>query len=63
MQVAFVTAWGDGFVTDGGIISQNGLSDPRPFFDTLSTKPYLDRVRPAYFIMQRAEPIPYMHTL
>lgn len=46
-----MTAWGDGFVTDGSIISQYGLSDPRPFFDTLSTKPYLDRVRPAHFIM------------
>ena len=44
-QVAFVTAWGDGFVTDKAIISQNGLSDPTAFFDRLSTMPFLDRVR------------------
>ena len=44
-QSSFVTAWGDGFVTSPDIISANGLSDPRPFFETLSTKPYLDRVR------------------
>ena len=44
-QQSFVTAWGDGFVTDGGIISQYGLSDPRPFFDALVEKPYVDRVR------------------
>ena len=43
-QSSFVTAWGDGFVTNPDIISANGLSDPRPFFETLSTKPYLDRV-------------------
>ena len=46
-QVAFVTAWGDGFVTDQAIISQNGLSDPTAFFDRLSTMPFLDRVGPA----------------
>ena len=45
-QSSFVTAWGDGFVTDPTILSANGLSDPRPFFDTLATKPYLDRVSP-----------------
>ena len=44
-QQSFVTAWGDGFVTNGGIISQHGLSDPRPFFDALLEKPYVDRVR------------------
>ena len=44
-QASYVTAWGDGFVTKQGIISQNGLSDPKPFFDRLSTMPFLDRVR------------------
>jgi hypothetical protein len=44
-QQSFVTAWGDGFVTDDGIISQYGLSDPRPFFDVLLEKPYASRVR------------------
>ena len=43
-QSSFITAWGDGFVTDPAILSANGLSDPRPFFDTLATKPYLGRV-------------------
>ena len=43
-QSSFVTAWGDGFVTDPTILSANGLSDPRPFFDTLATKPYMGRV-------------------
>ncbi|BDA42796.1 probable major extracellular endoglucanase [Coccomyxa sp. Obi] len=37
-------AWGDGFVTDGDLISQDGLSDPRPFFDGLLSKPYVDQV-------------------
>ena len=44
-QQSFVTAWGDGFVTDAAIISQNGLSDPRPFFDALLKKAYVGRVQ------------------
>jgi Cellulase (glycosyl hydrolase family 5) len=36
--------WGDGFVTDATLISQNGLSDPNPFFQTLLTKPYVNQV-------------------
>ena len=43
-QHNFVTAWGDGFVTDPAIISQNRLSDPRPFFDALLGKAYVNRV-------------------
>ncbi len=43
-QSGFVTAWGDGFVTNKGVISQNGLSDPTAFFDRLSTMPFLNRV-------------------
>ncbi len=36
--------WGDGFATDPTLISQNGLSDPRPFFNSLLQKPYLNQV-------------------
>ena len=36
--------WGDGFVTDAGLIAEYGLSDPRPFFNMLLTMPYLDNV-------------------
>ena len=34
--------WGDGFATDR--VKQLGIQDPRPFFDTLLTRPYKDRV-------------------
>ena len=44
-QQNFVTAWGDGFVTDAAIISQHGLSDPRPFFNALLKKACVNRVR------------------
>ncbi|MBA2727273.1 MAG: cellulase family glycosylhydrolase [Parachlamydiaceae bacterium] len=36
--------WGDGFATDPTLISANGLSNPKSFFDTLLTKPYLNQV-------------------
>jgi len=36
--------WGDGFATDPTLISQNGLSDPNPFFKALMQKPYLNQV-------------------
>ena len=36
--------WGDGFVADPGLIDQYKLSDPKPFFNALTTKPYNDRV-------------------
>ena len=36
--------WGDGFVTDSSVISQYGLSDPNPFFQSLLQKPYLNQV-------------------
>lgn len=42
-QQGFVTAWGDGFVTDGALIAQHNLSDPRPFFDVLLEKAYVKR--------------------
>jgi aryl-phospho-beta-D-glucosidase BglC (GH1 family) len=41
-QSALQANWGDGFATTK--ISELGLSDPRPFFDALLTKPYKDRV-------------------
>ncbi len=58
-QSSFVTAWGDGFVTDPTILSANGLSDPRPFFDTLSTKPYLGRVS-AMPTASAGDPVPHV---
>lgn len=36
--------WGDGFVTNSSIISQNGLSDPNSFFKSLASKAYLNQV-------------------
>lgn len=36
--------WGDGFCTDADLIAKHGLSDPRPFFDAVATKPYATRV-------------------
>lgn len=43
-QTAWNMNWGDGFVTDPNIIRENGISDPRPFFDKLVKKPYVHRV-------------------
>ena len=45
-QTGFDTCWGNGFVTDYNLINQYGLSDPNPFFQTLLTKPYRNKVRP-----------------
>ncbi len=36
--------WGDGFVTDPVLIQRDNMSDPRPFFDDLLTRPYLNNV-------------------
>ena len=44
MQGGYVSNWGDGLVTDPATIAANGLSDPNGFFQTLLTKPYLDRM-------------------
>ncbi|KAK9854816.1 hypothetical protein WJX84_001530 [Apatococcus fuscideae] len=43
-QGGYVSNWGDGLVTDPATIAANGLSDPNGFFQTLLTKPYLDRM-------------------
>lgn len=36
--------WGDGFATTSAYLQRTGYSDPRPFFDVLMTKPYLNNV-------------------
>lgn len=36
--------WGDGFVSDDTVLRSTGLTDPRPFFNTLLGKPYLNNV-------------------
>lgn len=36
--------WGDGFATTAAYLNLTGLTDPRPFFNTLLTKPYLNNV-------------------
>ena len=43
-QLALNTNWGDGYCTDAGKIASLSLSDPRPFFRDLRTKPYAQRV-------------------
>ena len=43
-QLPYSMCWGDGFVTDKTIIAANSISDPNPFFTTLSSKPYLNNV-------------------
>ena len=43
-QLGVAMCWGDGFITDLGIIGQTGISDPNPFFQTLLGKPYLNNV-------------------
>ena len=36
--------WGDGFCVDPAKIASEGLSDPRPFFNSLAAKPYAQHV-------------------
>lgn len=43
-QLGFAQNWGDGFVTDDTVIAQYGLSDPKPFFNTVLTRPYANQV-------------------
>lgn len=43
-QQALGTNWGDGFATDTALVEGLGLSDPRPFFEALTTKPYQQQV-------------------
>lgn len=44
LQGGYVSNWGDGLVTDPTVIANTGISDPNGFFQTLLTKPYLDRM-------------------
>ncbi|BDA45059.1 hypothetical protein COCOBI_06-5390 [Coccomyxa sp. Obi] len=43
-QIPYAMNWGDGFVVDDRIIKEYGISDPKPFFDAVLTKPYRDLV-------------------
>ncbi|BDA41281.1 probable endoglucanase E1 [Coccomyxa sp. Obi] len=43
-QLAYAMCWGDGFVTDPYLIQNFGLTDPRPFLNTLQTKSYKNQV-------------------
>jgi hypothetical protein len=43
-QTSFGITWGNGFVTDYGLIQNFRLDDPNPFFRALLTKPYKNRV-------------------
>ena len=45
-QAGLGCCWGDGFCTDAATIAADGLSDPRPFFDGLLSKPYVNQARP-----------------
>ena len=45
-QQALGANWGDGFAADPALVARLRLSDPRPFFDALATKPYADQVGP-----------------
>lgn len=43
-QLGYAMCWGDGFVTDPYLIQKFGLTDPKPFFNTLKTKSYKNNV-------------------
>lgn len=43
-QTGYKLSWGNGFVVNGTLIQQYGLSDPRPFFNDLLKKKYLNNV-------------------
>ena len=43
-QLPIQMCYGDGFVTDAALIQQYSLSDPRPFFDAVLQRPYLNNV-------------------
>jgi hypothetical protein len=43
-QAGLAKNWGDGLGTDPAVLSQYGATDPRPFFDALAARPYLDKV-------------------
>lgn len=43
-QTGYKLSWGNGFVVNSTLIKEYKLSDPRPFFNELLKKPYLNRV-------------------
>ena len=36
--------WGDGYATDAAVVATGGVQSAAPFFETVLTKPYKDRV-------------------
>ena len=43
-QLAFAMCWGDGFVTDPGLIQKYGLTDPGPFLASVVSSSYANNV-------------------
>ena len=43
-QLGFAMCWGDGFVTDNGLIQQFGLTDPKPILNQILAAPYAKQV-------------------
>ena len=43
-QTAYAVCWGDGFAVDEDFLRANTGSSPRPFFNRLLDRPYLDNV-------------------
>ena len=43
-QLGFAMCWGDGFVTDPGVIAQFGLTDPSPFLESVINASYANNV-------------------
>ncbi len=37
--------WGDGFCCDANLVKRLGLSDPKPLFSALMSRPYRDQAR------------------
>ena len=43
-QLGYAMCWGDGFVTDPGLIQQFGLTDPKPILNQILAAPYAKQV-------------------
>lgn len=62
-QPALAKNWGDGLATDPAVIAKLNLTDPRPFFDALVSRPYAKNVvlgphvyPPSVWDTQRSQP-------
>ena len=62
-QPALAKNWGDGLATDPAVIARLNLTDPRPFFDALVSRPYANNVvlgphvyPPSVWDTQRSQP-------